>query len=472
MSSMVELPLWLLIIIIAFAFIMVLDRILLPSVRWFFRRKVNKIIGEVNDKLSIQIRSFQLTRKQTLVDRLVFDEQVFAAIRQYAKDNDMPMEVAQEKAYEYAREIVPKFNAYMYFKFGHWLSKTISRLIYRMKVGFYDDGELQKIDPKSSVVFVMNHRSNMDYVVVSFLVMNRTALSYAVGEWARVWPLATLIRSMGAFFVRRNSNNPLYRKVLERYVHYSTRAGVSQAVYPEGGLSKDGLLKSPKLGFIDYLLRDFNPETDRDIVFIPVGLNYDRVIEDRSLERSRHKDLPKQSKWFVFKTTAKFALKTLFMKRKERWKRFGYAGVNFAKPVSAKDYFKSLKAPLNTLDKEERIAQVKSFTEDLMTDIAQVVPVLPVALVSSVIKDYQFKSHSREELLDACCAKIEKLRALGAPVKIKEQAFDGILTKTLDLLVGRELLLEKNGLFCVTDNSQPIISYYANSLAQWDNIGH
>ena len=468
MNQMVEIPFWLLLIIIVFALIMVLDRFLLPSVRWFFRRKVNKIINDVNDKLSIQIRPFQLTRKRTLVDRLIFDEQVFKAIKDHADSHNMPMEVAQEKAYEYAREIVPKFNAYMYFKIGHWLSKTFTRLIYRMKVGFYDDGQLAEIDPKSSVVFVMNHRSNMDYVVVSFLVMNRTALSYAVGEWARVWPLAPLIRSMGAFFVRRNSKSPLYRKVLERYVHYSTRAGVSQAVYPEGGLSKDGILNQPKLGFIDYLLRDFDPKKDRDIVFIPVGLNYDRVIEDRSLERSLHKELPKQSKWFVFKTTTKFFLKTIFMPRKQRWKRFGYAGVNFAKPVSAKAYFSNSDTDINLLDKEQRIAQVKLFTESLMEDIANVVPILPVALVSRVMKSLQFEALSREELLNACNDMITQLKQQGAPIKIQQQNFEGILTKTLDLLLGRGLLVQKADLFCLAENSQPILSYYANSLSQWD----
>ncbi len=469
MTASVELPLWLLIIIVLFALVMVLDRILLPSVRWLLRRKVNKIIGEVNDKLSIQIRSFQLTRKQTLVDRLVFDEQVFAAIKSYAKENDMPMEVAQEKAFEYAREIVPRFNAYMYFKFGRWLAKTVSRLIYRMKVGFYDGGALAKVDPKSSVVFVMNHRSNMDYVVVSFLVMNRTALSYAVGEWARVWPLAPLIRSMGAFFVRRNSNNPLYRKVLERYVHYSSRAGVSQAVYPEGGLTKDGVLKEPKLGFLDYILRDYNPEKDRDIVFIPVGLNYDRVIEDRSLERSLSPDLPRQSKWFVFKTSCKFILKTLFMARKERWRRFGYAGVNFARPVSAKAYFAQLEKPLSDLDKEERIAQVKQFADDLMQDIAQVVPVLPVALIASVLVEQQFKAMNRAEVLSLCAKKIQQLKQLGAPVKITQNGYEGILTKTLALLAGRKLLNQHNDLYQVTENSQGLLNYYANSLAHWNS---
>ncbi len=471
MMQMVEVPFWLLVIILVLALFLVLDRILLPSVRWFFRRKVNKIIHDVSDKLSIQIRSFQLTRKQVLVDRLVFDEQVFRAIRNYAEENDMPMEVAQEKAYQYAKEIVPKFNAYMYFKFGHWLSKSITRLIYRMKVGFYDDHELSKIDPKSSVVFVMNHRSNMDYVVVSFLVMNRTALSYAVGEWARVWPLAPLIRSMGAFFVRRNSNNPLYRKVLERYVHYSTRAGVSQAVYPEGGLSKDGHLKEPKLGFIDYLLRDFDPSKDRDIVFIPVGLNYDRVVEDKSLhlslERSLNRSVPKKSKWFVFKTSCKFLLKTVFTKRKKRWKRFGYAGVNFAQPVSAKSYFSKLSEPLNQLSPEQRKGEVKKFGNDMMQKVASVIPVLPVPLICLVLKKNDYRDISREELLSACNQELAYLKQQNAPVKIDAIRFDGILTKTLELLTNRKLITYKEGEVKIAESAKPILDYYANSLAHW-----
>jgi glycerol-3-phosphate O-acyltransferase len=79
-----------------------------------------------------------------------------------------------------------------------------------------DPAGLRNIDPDSTVVFVMNHRSNMDYVLISYLAAERVTLSFAVGEWARVFPLDMLIRAMGAFFVRRGSQNPLYRKVLER----------------------------------------------------------------------------------------------------------------------------------------------------------------------------------------------------------------------------------------------------------------
>src|SRR5262249_50231911 len=90
-----------------------------------------------------------------------------------------------------------------------------------------------------------------------------------------------LIRAMGGYFVRRDSSNPLYRKVLARYVHMATASGVAQALFPEGGLTRDGALRAPKLGVLSYMVSGFDPQGPRDVVFVPVGLNYDRVLEDR-----------------------------------------------------------------------------------------------------------------------------------------------------------------------------------------------
>ena len=197
----ISLPYWLFIVLVAFSAIMVLDRILLPGMRWYLKRRVNRVIDEINTRLDIEIRPIQFTRRQVLIDQLVFDEKVIDAIKEYADEHEMPHAVAQAKAYKYASEIIPAFNAYVYFRVGYWLAKKLARLVYRVRVGFYDKNKISEIDPNSSVVFVMNHRSNMDYVLVSFLVAEKTTLSYAVGEWARIWPLQTLIKSMGAFFV-------------------------------------------------------------------------------------------------------------------------------------------------------------------------------------------------------------------------------------------------------------------------------
>ncbi len=467
MGDTITLPLWLFILLVVTAVILAMDRILLPGFRWYLRRRVNRVIDEVNTRLDIEIRPFQLTRKQALVDQLVFDEKVVAAMKEYAAEHDMPREVVQAKVVRYANEIAPSFNAYLYFRIGYWFAKTVGRMLYRVRVGFHDDDEIARIDPDSSVVFVMNHRSNMDYVLVSFLVAERTALSYAVGEWARVWPLQTLLKSMGAFFVRRNSRNALYRRVLERYVNLATRAGVCQAVFLEGGLTRDGLLRPPKQGFVDYMLRDYHAERDRDVVFVPVGINYDRVIEDISLVRRLDPEAVRRSLWFVLRTSFKFGLKTLLLGREKRRLRFGYASVNFGKPLSMRQYCKENGIDLSTLSQAERFEHIERLSRGLMQRIAAVVPVLPVALVSQVVLENQQEWLSELDLKTLAAERIEALEAAGAPIRISANACEAVLSIALSMLAGRGLLENRDGLVRPRPESLEVLRYYANSIDQW-----
>jgi len=463
----VTLPYWMFIVLVLFSAVMVLDRILLPGMRWYLKRRVNRVIEEINTRLDIEIRPIQFTRRQALIDQLVFDEKVIDAIKVYADEHNMPIAVAQGKAHEYAAEIVPAFNAYIYFRVGYWLAKKLARLVYRVRVGFYDKNIISEIDSNSSVVFVMNHRSNMDYVLVSFLVAEKTTLSYAVGEWARIWPLQMLIKAMGAFFVRRNSSNPLYRKVLERYINISTRAGVCQAVFLEGGLTKDGAMREPRLGFLDYMLRDYHPHSDKDIVFIPVGINYDRVIEDRSLVRRLDETAPRRSAWFVIKTTTGFIFKNALLSRKNRWRRFGYASVNFGEPVFAKKYCEANNIDFSSLETEQRFQRVEVLAKSLMKDIEQVVPVTPVALLSEVLIKNKNVWKSELELKTQCSERIEQLETAGAPIDITHSALENVLASALDALIGRGLVEEKDNLYRMKKSETDIVNYYANSIIHW-----
>ena len=467
MDSSITLPYWLFFLLLVTAILLVLDRVLLPGFRWYLRRRVNRVIEEVNTRLDIEIRPFQLTRKQALVDQLIFDDKVVTAMKEYAVENNMPREVVQSKVLRYANEIAPSFNAYIYFRFGYWFAKTLGRLLYRVRVGFHDDGGLSRVDPDASVVFVMNHRSNMDYVLVSFLAAEKTALSYAVGEWARIWPLQTLIKSMGAFFVRRNSRNPLYRKVLERYVNLATRAGVPQAVFLEGGLTRDGRLREPKQGFLDYMLRDYQLRRDRDVVFVPVGINYDRVIEDLSLVRKLDPEARRRSAWFVLRTSLKFTLKTLLMSRRKRWLRFGYASVNFGKPVSVSQFCQERGIDFSTLDQEARFEHIKQLSLILMHEIAGVVPILPVALMSECALARQQEWLSELELKALAVERIEVLQGQGAPIKIPANACEGVLAAALTMLEGRGFIESRDGLLRARAGAVDVLNYYANSIRHW-----
>jgi len=470
MDATITLPYWLFILLIILAAWLLLDRVLLPGVRWYLKRRVNRVIEEVNTRLDIEIRPFQLTRKQALIDQLIFDDKVIEAIKQYAHEHNMPSEVAQAKALKYATEIAPTFNAYIYFRFGYWLAKKIGRLIYRVRVGFYDQDQLKNIKQNSSVVFVMNHRSNMDYILVSFLAAEKTALSYAVGEWARIWPLQTLIKSMGAFFVRRNSRNALYRRVLERYVNLATRAGVCQAVFLEGGLTRDGKMREARLGFMDYMLRDYHPDIDRDIVFIPVGINYDRVIEDKSLTRRLDPDAQRRSGWFVLKTSLRFFIKTLLMERKARWRRFGYASVNFGKPISAKDYCSNQQIDFSQLAQDQRFECIAHLSESLMNEIRHVVPILPVPLMCETLLQQPTQWQSELALKTRAVQRIEQLQAAGAPINISASACEHVLMAALDMLVGRSFVEFENSLYRINLANRPLVEYYANSITHWREV--
>jgi glycerol-3-phosphate O-acyltransferase len=470
MNETITLPLWLFIFLVVTAILLLLDRILWPGVRWYLRRRVNRLIEEVNARLDIEIRPFQRTRKQALVDQLVYDEKVVEAMNQYAAENQLPPKVVQSKVIRYAREIAPSFNAYVYFRFGYWLAKAVGRMLYRVRVAVQDEDRLRDISPDSSVVFVMNHRSNMDYVLVSFLVAERTALSYAVGEWARIWPLQSLVKSMGAFFVRRNSRNPLYRRVLERYVHLATRAGVVQAVFLEGGLTRDGRLREPRQGFLDYMLRDYHPGIDRDIVLVPVGINYDRVVEDISLVRQLDRSAGRRSLWFIFRTATGFVLKTLFMGREKRWLRFGYASVNFGTPVSVEEYCRVHALDFSSIDKKQRMVEVEQLSRCMMHSIEQVIPVLPVALMSEMILANGSSWTSAFELKSQAVSRIEQLKQLGAPIKLSESTCEAVLDGALVILLGRGFV-EKNQqqMLRAESDSTDLLKYYANSIAHWSS---
>lgn len=464
MTSTVSLPTWLFILLLVLALWALLERLLVPGVRWYLRRKVNRVIRDISTRLNIEFPQFKLTRRQALIDRLFHDPKVQEAIGRECAEKGVPRDVVAARVDRYAREIVPAFNAYLYFGAGYRLSKALARLLYRVRVGYTDTEALAALNPKSSLVFVMNHRSNMDYVLVAFLAAERVALSYAVGEWARVWPLQQLIRSMGAYFVRRNSGDPLYRVVLQRYVQMAVEAGVPQAVYPEGGLSADGRLRPPRLGLLDYMLRAFDPSGERDVVFIPVGLNYDRVLEDRTLLRKLDPAAPPRGRLYAIARAAAFVADNVWLALTGRWYRYGYACVNFGKPISMRDYVQRHDIHFQRLDETERHRAVERLGAQIMEAIARIVPVLPVSLVATVFLPDRDTGWSELELKSAAYDLILRLEKAGAHIYVPRGDLDYAIGVGLRMLLLRRIVVEQDGLYRASPEEGALLAYYANAI--------
>ncbi len=466
MTGTVTIPTWIFVVVLALALWAALDRLLLPGVRWFFRRKVNRVIQEINVRLNIELPQFKVTRRQVLIDRLFHDAKVQEVAAREAREKGIPPGVLLARVDRYAREIVPSFNAYLYFRVGYWLGKSAARLLYRVRLGYADTAAIAAVNPKSSIVFVMNHRSNMDYLLVAFLAAERVALSYAVGEWARTWPLQQLIRSMGAYFVRRSSGDPLYRMVLQRYVQMATEAGVPQAVYPEGGLTMDGKLRPPRLGLLDYMLKNFDPQGERDLVYIPVGINYDRVLEDRTLLKRLDAAAPRRGPLYAAGRTFAFIGSNLWLMATGRWYRFGYACVNFGRPLSMRAWVAERAFDFRNLSEADRHTEVERVARHVMAEVAKVIPVLPVSLVASVFTHAAERTFSELELKSEVYELIRRLEGVGAHIYVPRGDLDYAVGVGLRMLTLRRIVNEEAGLYRPDPDDREILAYYANAI-EW-----
>ncbi|WP_085864256.1 1-acyl-sn-glycerol-3-phosphate acyltransferase [Pseudooctadecabacter jejudonensis] len=448
MTMPVAIPLWLLILMVLFAAVTFASHFLFPSVRWFFRRRAERVVARVNARLQKPIEPFKLARRYDTIQRLVYDPEVIQAINDYAQATGIREDVAFEKARHYAREIVPSFSATAYFSFGMRAAKWLSRFLYRLRVGQFDRAEYEAIDPDATVIFVMNHRSNMDYVLVTYLVSRATSLSYAVGEWARVWPLSAVIKMMGGYFIRRKSrrqeeSGDLYRRVLARYVQMATEGGVTQAVFPEGGLSLDGNLARPRLGILSYITDGFKPD-GRDVVFVPVALNYDRVLEDRFLIKA-HATGIRRFRPPLF-TVLGGVVGYLWARLTRKMTVFGTASVSFGAPLSLHDF----------ADRHD--GDTKALGEELMGRISAVIPVVPVPLVCRALLN---GATTQAEIVAQIAADLDAMPVgLRTPRRDPAQlAQDGVR------ILQRRGLIDRGDILRVTEGEADVVTYYANTIA-------
>ena len=465
MTDAVSLPAWLLVLIAALAVWALYEHVLMPALRFLVTHPANRVIDELGERLRIGIRPFQRTKRQALIHRLLTDPRVQVAAENFAKQNGVSVPAALRAVERYAREIVPAFNAYLYFRIGYFIGRGIARALYRVRLGYVDSAGLAAIEPDATVVFVMNHRSNMDYVLAGYLAADQAALSYAVGEWARIWPLSALIRSMGAYFVRRDSKDELYRRVLERYIAMATEAGVPQALFPEGGLTRDGRMRAPKLGVIDYTMRGFRLEGEHDLVFVPLGINYDRVLEDRSLLRSLDAEAPRVGRAKTLWNTLAFAAHNLRLMLKSEWHRFGYACVNFGSPISMRAYCRERAVDFQRLSGEDRKRETAALGAHLMQAVGRVVPVVPVPLIATVFVGNPERRLSVLELKAEVGRLLELLERSKAHVYVPRSDFDYAINVGLRTLLSRHLVDEADGLYLAREKELAVLRFYANSIA-------
>ena len=162
------------------------------------------------------------------------------------------------------------------------------------------------------------------------------------------------------------------------------------------------------------MLKGFDPAAQRDLVFIPVGINYDRVLEDRSLLRKLDPAAAGVGLLRKLAILARFASRQSILAVLGRRYRHGYACVNFGTPVSMRAYVAAHGVDFRALDDAGRRQPVAAVGAMLMARIGAVVPVLPVPLVASVLLRDDARAISELELKAAVQALMDRVEAPAA----------------------------------------------------------
>jgi glycerol-3-phosphate O-acyltransferase len=404
-------------------------------------RSVRRYISEYNIKLD----KYKFMNKFIVKQEIMNDDEIHNAILVHARENGINIQEVDELVEQYIEEIVPFFNLLSYYKIGYWIANFFLNILYEVVIDRENAEKLSKIPKDSAVVFVMNHRSNVDYVLVAFMLARNISISYAVGEWARVWPLEYIFKSFGAYFLRRQYREKLYHLVLEKYIQMISRQGVTQGIFIEGGLTRDGKFRDSKIGLLDYIVKiKDNQEFKNEIVFIPVGINYDWVLEDRVLikEWKEHKEKTgfRENIRSLFRIVLKTPLIILFNFIRYltgRLKQHGYASVSFGDPVPVSEFLKRHKNFFK-LNRQDRLSLVKNLADNLLDRIGDVVPVTPVCLASKAILMINRDSFERDTLINTIIRinhelKIHKRRiVIGKAFKSYQQTMDTLITEKND----------------------------------------
>ena len=336
----------------------------------------------------------------------------------------------------------------------------------RVRLGAFEEASIYRVPQNATVVFVINHRSNMDYALAhsSLLWREHSDRRRPVGEWGHVVVLHSLIHTMGSYLFAAKFQ-PNLSQVVGTLRLLAFASGATQAVFPEGGLTRDGKLRQPKLGLLSYMVAGFNAKATHDIVFVPVGINYDHVLEDELLTASASTPASERPQFSVppLALTA-WVANELWHRVRGTWKRYGYACVRVGHPLSLRDYLSQRSIDLRALSEEQRFAEIERLGQCLMREVGHVVPALPVPLVSTALLAAGQEGLSDLQVDDAVRDLMRRLELLGAYVLIPSQG-QQVGSVGLRMLMQRRLVTAEAGVYRLNRGAAVILTFYANSIA-------
>src|SRR5690606_25620168 len=279
--------------------------------RVHFRRVRQAVIGP------------DLSHRRTLVQSLIKSPVVKDAIRETAKRDNIPPAKARDRALKYADEIASNVSVAGVRFLDILLTRVWNRIYDGVRI--HNIEAVQEVAKENAIVYVPCHRSHIDYLLLSYVLFHNGLMvpHIAAGINLNMPVVGSILRRGGAFFMRRSfRENKLYAAVFNEYMHSMLTRGYSVEYFVEGGRSRTGRTLPPKGGMISMTLRSFLRDHRKPIVFVPVYVGYEKILEERSYLG-----------WLSGKMKEKESVLGLFKILGNLRDRFGKVTVNFGEPI-------------------------------------------------------------------------------------------------------------------------------------------
>ena len=462
MSEGVLLPVWLVVVMSVAAIASIYRHVLAPLARIYLRARERNLNVQLRSDLSRQLPEVLKIGRKARVELFANRPEVKQAITDAVAQGQGTREVLEYKVLEYANELTPGFYSLFYFKIGYLLARSYIRLLYELKIAKPPPLAIANIPEDASIVLVGNHRSNLDVMMLAYISSRTNMVSFAAGEWGKAWPMSTILHLAGSYIIRRNEPLPLYRKILALHLRNMVKVKLPQGIFLEGGLTRDGSIQSVKLGLISYILDAMEEPNVKDIVFIPVAFNYDQVPEDRAILKNQEQGFSERSRLYTVFSTLCSVLAVVYKRVRSGKAIFGNAAVSFGEPLSMNDWLQSndIARPMGDTQKREIVAPV---ADEIIRQIEDIIPVLPVSLVSTVFIDNPQGSHSEEDVLRAAINLLPGLAQAHAVLIFGEQQLETAVNSGLGLLRSRGVLIKDRAGYRVNPEGQVLLQYLYNS---------
>ena len=328
--------------------------------------------------------------RNEILERRAFNEELDAL----CDEKGLSQYESRKKARIYLREIAAAMNFEVVEAFGKFLDFVFNRIYNGIELnpkGVERVREAARHSRSAPLILVPSHKSHIDYLVISWVFMRREFISPHIVAGANLsfFPIGTLFRYSGAFFLRRSLRGlHIYKLVFQHYLWKLLREGYPVEFFIEGGRSRTGKLLPPKMGILSMLMEGWQRGEYQDLQFVPVNLSYEKVLETGSYQ-SELTGGQKESESVGGIVRASSVLRS----------RYGRVYVSFEEPIRLSEYMNQIGA---NNPKETSKAHTRAFTEKvayrIMRSIQEATVIAPSTLVGTVLLSHENRGISRTRL--------------------------------------------------------------------------